>query len=154
MTGILSLSYQSITVNLSRFADANFPRERLEPLTAGQSRNGASLLNGPSYESKHIWNVSAIVPPADAALAQDISDLYQLLAGNVVVSDGIRPYTEPTPRTRPLVATTTATTIGSRVRYFAQFNALISGVTVNKLRLFEETYQVDFQLTELSKLTV
>ena len=153
----LKLLFASIEVELTAFSAGNFPRERFNPLTFSQSRNGATLLNGQSFESKHVWTVAAVVKEPAAELLQDIYDLFQLSPGNIVLTDTIARYTEPTPRTRPLAAGTTATTVGSRVRYFAEFNAgFNSALSVTKTaNAFEAEYEVSFQLIELAKrLTV
>lgn len=151
--GVLILSFSSISVTLRVFSAANIPRERIS-LGVDTSRNGATLLTGPpTIAQKHLWDISAIVSNADRLLLQDIHDLWQDSPGNIVLRDGIRELTETSPRTRPLVSGTSATTVASRVRYFAEFNVgFVSDLSIDRVSPGTNSrWQVAFQLRELAK---
>jgi len=148
----LTLTAYSLAVALSRFTSGNFPRERIDTADISRTAFGSINRRGTAYEPPHIWQVAAIVPEADALALQSMHDLYQLTPGAIVVDDLIRPYTEPSARTRALATgAPTATTVGSNVRYLARFNAEFQGaLSVEKLG--NGWHKVTFQLLETTKV--
>ena len=148
----LILSGYGISIELDRFSGNNFPRERPEPLAFSESRNGATLLSGQAFESKHIWQVSAVLTQSQSLLLGDLYDLFQQSPQALTIADKISPFTEISPRTRPLAPGTTATTIAARVRYFAEFNCgFNSRLSLVKQGLYTAA---DFQLKELAKRVI
>ncbi|MBW4484881.1 MAG: hypothetical protein KME14_20290 [Tildeniella torsiva UHER 1998/13D] len=148
----LTLTAYSFTATLSRFGSGNFPRERIETADLTRTAYGSMNRRGTSYEPPHLWQVTAVVDLATAEILQSMHDLYQLTPGSVVVDDLIRPYTEPSPRTRALATSSpAAVTLGSNVRYYARFNAEFQGaLTVEKLG--NGWHKATFQLIETTKV--
>lgn len=147
----LTLTAYGITATLDRFGSGNFPRERPTP-EIGRTAYGAINRRGTSYEEPHLWQVAAVVNLATADNLQSMHDLYQLAPGAVVLDDLIRPYTEPSPRTRALATGAgAAIVVGTNLRYFARFNVEFQGaMTVEKLG--NGWHKVGFQLIETTKV--
>jgi len=150
----LTLTAYSLSATLSRFGSGNYPRERIDTHDISRTAYGTVQRRGTSYEPPHLWQVATIVDSTAALALQSMHDLYQLAPGAVVVDDLIRPYTEPSPRSRALATgAAAAVTVGANVRYYARWNAeFAGGMTVEELG--NGWFKVSFQLVETTKVAV
>ena len=148
----LTLSAYSLSVSLSRFGSGNYPRERIDTNDISRTAYGTVQRRGTVYEPPHVWQVVAIVDEAAALTIQSMHDLYQLSPGAITVDDLIRPYTEPSPRTRALATGAgSPVTVGTNVRYYARFNAEFTGALAIE-DLGNRWYKVTIGLTETTKV--
>lgn len=148
----LTLTAYSLTATLSRFGSGNFPRERIDTADISRTAYGSINRRGTSYEAPHLWQVAAVVDLATAEILQSMHDLYQLAPDAIAVDDLIRPYTEPSPRTRALATSApAATTVGSNTRYYARFNAEFQGALAVE-KLGNGWHKVTFQLAETTRV--
>lgn len=161
----LTLAYGTITVTLSRFAEASWPRRRIEIAEISRTAFGTPNERGTSYEPPHLWQVSALVSDF-RALVTDFSDadrleaIYnraQLVGGDITLSDYTRDYSEPAPRTRALAAGGAAKTLGTTpnqmVRYPAVFNVRFAGELVLERQTSTGlSVLATFQLVETTKV--
>jgi len=149
----LTLSAYSLSVTLSRFGSGNYPRERIDTNDISRTAYGTVQRRGTVYEPPHLWQVVAIVDSTAVLTLQSMHDLYQLSPGAITIDDLIRPYTEPSPRSRALATGAgSPVSVGSNVRYFARFNAEFNGgLTVEALG--NGWFKASFGLTETTKVT-
>lgn len=131
----LTLVYGGITVALTRFSEKNWPRRRIETPEPSTTAWGAPNERGTAYEPPHLWQVSAIIndtraTAGDFSQADYLDAIYNrwlIIGGDIVLHDYSRDYSEPSPRTRALATGGTAVTVGTMVRYPAQFNVRFVG---------------------------
>jgi hypothetical protein len=160
----LSLSYSSITVALTQFTEANWPRKRLNPPEISRTAFNTPVERGYSFEAPHIWQVSAILSdqvavgqtfsPADNLVA--MYDLWQQVGGDIVLSDYTRDFSEAGTttgdRTRGLASGGSVTNSGNVIRYPATFNVRFAGeLNLSGPNAIE--VGVSFQLVETAKTT-
>ena len=131
----LTLVYAGITVSLTRFSEASWPRRRIETPELSRTAYGTPNERGTAYEAPHLWQVSAKVSDvrptaADFSQADNLEAIYnrwQTIGGDIVLHDYTRDYSEPSPRTRALATGGTVVTVAGTVRYPAQFRVRFAG---------------------------
>lgn len=148
----LTLTAYSLTVTLSRFDKGNYPRERIDTNDISRTAYGTVQRRGTIYEPPHLWQVVAIVDEATVLTLQSMHDLYQLSPGAITVDDLIRPYTEPSPRTRALATGAgSPVSVGGNVRCYARWSAEFSGGLIVE-ELGNGWFKASFGLTETTKV--
>jgi hypothetical protein len=156
----LTLTYGGLTVTLTRFSDASWPRRRIETPELSRTAYGTPVSRGTAYEPPHLWQIAAKVSDvrASAGVFSDLDNLeslfnrWQLLGGDIVLHDYTRDYSEPTPRTRAIASGGAAVTVGSMVRYPAQFNVRFSGELTLEIQSSQGSEVLaTFQLIETTK---
>lgn len=159
MSGLV-LSYAGLTVALTRFSDASWPRRRIETPELSRTAYGTPMVRGTSYEPPHLWQVAALVSDtratagafSDADTLEAMYNRWLIAGGDVVLHDYTRDYSEASPRTRALAAGGTAVTVGTTVRYPAQFNAQFSGeLTLERQTSTGTMVVASFQLLETTR---
>ena len=131
----LTLVYAGITVSLTRFSEASWPRRRIETPELSRTAWGTPNERGTSYEPPHLWQVSAKVSdvranPSAFSQADNLEAIYnrwQLTGGDITLHDYTRDYSEPSPRTRALATGGVVVTVAGTVRYPAQFRVRFAG---------------------------
>jgi len=147
---MITLNFANLTLPLTRFAEGNYPRERLNPPEISRSQWGTPLRTGTAYEAPHTWQISVYLSEDEADTLEAIYGAYIAAPAAVRVWDQARKYAEPSPRTRALVPGTSETAKGEQVLYFAQFNAEFSGpVSLGKAGNWR---QATFTLVETFKV--
>ena len=157
----LTLVYAGITVSLTRFSEASWPRRRIETPELSRTAWGTPNERGTAYEAPHLWQVSAAVSDRreTAASFSDLDNLegiynrWQLTGGDIILHDYTRDYSEPSPRTRALATGGVVVTVAGTVRYPAQFRVRFQG----ELGLTRQTSTgasvlATFQLLETTKI--
>ena len=161
MSGLV-LSYAGLTASLTRFSGASWPRRRIETPELSRTAWGTPVERGTSYESPHLWQVSALVSDvratvgsfSDADTLEAMYNRWLVASGDIVLHDYTRDYSEVSPRTRALAAGGTAVTVGTTVRYPAQFNVRFSGeLTLERQTSTGMMVLVNFQLIETTRRT-
>ena len=161
----LVLAYGTITVTLSRFSEASWPRRRIETAEISRTAFGTPNERGTSYEPPHLWQVSALVSDfralttdfSDADKLQAIYDRFQIVGGDITLSDYTRDYSEPSPQSRTMAAGGAVRTLGTApnqmVRYPAVFNVRFSGELVLERQTSTGlSLLATFQLVETTKV--
>ncbi len=159
MSSGLVLSYAGLTVSLTRFSGASWPRRRIETPEISRTAWGTPIERGTAYEPPHIWQVSALVSDvsgvgafSDADTLEAMYNRWLVASGDLVLHDYTRDYSEATPRTRALAAGGVAVTVGSTVRYPAQFNVRFSGeLTLERQTSTGTMVLASFQLLETTR---
>ena len=131
----LTLQYAGITVSLTRFSEASWPRRRIETPELSRTAWGTPNERGTAYEVPHLWQVSANVSdvranPSAFSQADNLEAIYnrwQLTGGDIILHDYTRDYSEPSPRTRALATGGAVVTVAGTVRYPAQFRVRFAG---------------------------
>jgi hypothetical protein len=161
MSGLV-LSYAGLTVSLTRFSGASWPRRRIETPEISRTAYGTPVERGTSYEAPHIWQVSALVSDvrattgsfSDADTLEAMYNRWLVASGDLVLHDYTRDYSEASPRTRALAAGGVAVTVGTTVRYPAQFNVRFSGeLTLERQTSTGTMVLANFQLIETTRRT-
>ena len=159
MSSGLVLSYAGLTVSLTRFSGASWPRRRIETPELSRTAWGTPIERGTSYEAPHIWQVSALVSDvrasasafSDADTLEAIYNRWLVASGDLVLHDYTRDYSEVSPQTRALAAGGVAVTVGTTVRYPAQFNVRFSGELTLEIQTSSGDVLAGFQLIETTK---
>jgi hypothetical protein len=156
----LTLTYQGLSVSITRFDGATWPRTRIDTPELSRTAYNTPIERGTSYEPPHIWQVTALISdaresptafsPADNLEA--MFNLWQVTGGDLVLHDYTRDYSEIAPRSRALASGGVVAASAGLVRYPAQFNVRFSG----DLRMERQTstgtmVKVTFQLIETTK---
>lgn len=159
MSGLV-LSYAGLTVALTRFSGASWPRRRIETPELSRTAYGTPIERGTSYEPPHLWQVAALVSDArdtassfsDADVLEAMYNRWLVASGDLVLHDYTRDYSEVSPRTRALATGGTAVTVGTTVRYPAQFNVRFSGeLTLERQTSRGNMVLASFQLLETTR---
>lgn len=159
MSGLV-LSYAGLTATLTRFSGASWPRRRIETPELSRTAWGTPVERGTSYEAPHIWQVSALVSDirdtagsfSEADTLEAMYNRWLVASGDIVMHDYTRDYSEASPRTRALAAGGVAVTVGTTVRYPAQFNVRFSGeLTLERQTSTGMMVLANFQLIETTK---
>jgi hypothetical protein len=159
MSGLV-LSYAGLTVALTRFSDASWPRRRIETPELSRTAYGTPMVRGTSYEPPHLWQVAALVSDtratagafSDADTLEAMYNRWLIAGGDVVLHDYTRDYSEASPRTRALASGGAAVTVGTTVRYPAQFNVQFSGeLTLERQTSTGTMVVASFQLLETTR---
>ncbi len=128
----ITLSLNSLTLSISHFLDAKYPRVLAEPLPRVEySAFGTPVGDGPTYESKHIWAINTLLTHEEANILQAIYVEFDTirrssptLDASILVTDTNQAFLERTPRTRGIAPDTLENSVGiSIVAYYAQFKA-------------------------------
>ena len=144
---------------MTRFSGASWPRRRIETPEITRTAWGTPQERGTSYEPPHLWQVAALVSdlraPGTFSEADTLEAMYSrwlVASGDLVLHDYTRDYSEAAPRTRQLAAGRTATTVGTTVRYAAQFNVRFSGeLTLERQDSTGTMVLASFQLIETTR---
>lgn len=123
MSSSIILASGSLSLTITRFSNASYPRERIDGPTLSYSAYGSPVREGTWFEPKHIWNIEARLN-ATERLMLDRLYAYWLLSDPkpaIILSDQTRQFTEPSPRTRALASGATETIADGMTSYFAQF---------------------------------
>jgi hypothetical protein len=156
----LTLTYQGLSISLTRFDGTSWPRTRIDTPELSRTAYNTPIERGTSYEPPHIWQVSALVSDARAT-ASDFSDMdtleamfntWQIAGGDLVLHDYTRDFSEAAPQTRALATGGTVRTSGTIVRYPAQFNVRFSGdLKIDRQTSTGTMVKATFQLVETTK---
>ena len=157
----LTLVYAGITVSLTRFSEASWPRRRIETPELSRTAYGTPVERGTAFEPPHLWQVSTAVSDRreTAASFSDLDNLegiynrWQIIGGDIILHDYSRDFSEPSPRTRALATGGVVVTVAGTVRYPAQFRVRFQG----ELGLTRQTSTgasvlATFQLLETTKI--
>jgi hypothetical protein len=159
MSGLV-LTYAGLTSTLTRFSGASWPRRRIETPELSRTAWGTPVERGTSYEAPHLWQVSALVNDArattgsfsDADTLEAMYNRWLVASGDLVLHDYTRDYSEASPRTRALATGGVAVTVGTTVRYPAQFNVRFSGeLTLERQTSTGTMVLANFQLIETTR---
>lgn len=149
------LELGGITARFDRFFGSSFPR-----IGAGTDNgvtytaSGVAVQSGTLYEAKHLWTIDAFCTRVNRDALKAIwaeSEYQRRILGlpEILVSDGIEPFTERSPRSRALAAGAVVITSGNYLSYFAQFKAVLT--MMPEFRPLARDYGVIFTLQETSK---
>jgi hypothetical protein len=156
----LTLTYQGLSVAFTRFDGASWPRKRIDTPEISRTAYGTPIQRGTSFEPPHLWQISALVSDvrssptvfSDADNLEAMFNLWQIASGDLVLHDYSRDYSELAPRTRALATGGTVATVGTVVRYPAQFNVRFSGdLTLERQTSKGTMIKATFQLVETTK---
>jgi hypothetical protein len=158
MSGLV-LTYAGLTLTLTRFSGASWPRRRIETPEISRTAWGTPVERSTAYEAPHIWQVSALVSDArattesfsDADTLEAMYNRWLVASGDLVLHDYTRDYSEASPRTRALATGGTAVTVGTTVRYPAQFNVRFSSELTLEIQTSSGDVLAGFQLIETTK---
>ena len=158
-TGLV-ISYAGLTVALTRFSGASWPRRRIETPEISRTAWGTPIERSTAYEPPHLWQVAALVSDtratsgafSDADTLEAMYNRWLVTSGDLVLHDYTRDYSEASPRTRALAAGGTVVTVSSTVRYPAQFNVRFSGeLTLERQTSMGTMVLASFQLLETTR---
>jgi hypothetical protein len=88
---------------------------------------------------------------SDADTLEAIYNRWLVASGDLVLHDYTRDYSEVSPQTRALAAGGVAVTVGTTVRYPAQFNVRFSGELTLEIQTSSGDVLAGFQLIETTK---
>ncbi|MBD2570013.1 hypothetical protein [Anabaena lutea] len=131
MSGLI-LTVNDLELKITKFLSPRFPRGRIGPLPSIEySANGSSILDGPIFPIKFLWSINASLDLEETDILQAIyseSDYNRrnLTGPLITLTDNTLSFVEHAPRTRPLAAGSTETTISNnQIKYFAKFQTFI-----------------------------
>lgn len=160
MSSGLVLTYAGLTATLTRFSGASWPRRRIETPELSRTVYGTPIERSTSYEPPHLWQISALVSDtratagafSDADVLEAMYNRWLVASGDLVLHDYTRDYSEAAPRTRALATGGTVVTVGTTVRYPAQFNVRFSGeLTLERQTSTGTMVVATFQLLETTR---
>lgn len=126
----LTLSLNGLSLKLNKFTDNKLPRAVIDPYGGVEySIYGTPIGDGPAFEPKFVWAVTAFVDKDQERLIGAIYAEFDRLrrtqpyqSANILLIDINQEYQEKLPRTRALAPDTTQQFVGAaHVSYFAQF---------------------------------
>ena len=127
----LTLDLDSISVTFSSFANNEYPRTTVQPLSSVEfSVLGTPSIQGSYFEPKYMWNISAYIDREQREMLDAIAHEFHtrrrnLDDANILIYDRTATVAEKN-RTRSLVPNTVETAIGGGfVVYYAVFKAAI-----------------------------
>jgi hypothetical protein len=130
--GTLTLTLEDITVTLDKFVGSDRPRQLPQIGEVSINDGGSVIINGATFEGKHIWVPSAFVTSAQRINLSAIwarSDYLRRTTGTgyqILIYDQTEEFQESTAQTRDKVPTTSVTAVGIHsVSYFAQFYGIL-----------------------------
>lgn len=148
---MITLTFGSRVVQISRFADKRLPRVRVNPAAIDYNASGSPVLRGSQFEAKFLWSINALLTPEEYGLLQLIygeseAARRQFLDPTILLDDQTEQIYESA-RSRALVPGTGATDLVGAVAYYARFGCFFvrppEGVEAGNY------YQVQASLAEL-----
>ena len=152
----LDLIYEDLSLTITRFGPATWPRTVIEFPEISRSFSGTPVERGLSFLPPHVWQITAIL--SDVSTPTTLSELdileaiyqrYLEFSGDIRVHDRTRDFKEKTTRTRAVATGGTVKTVGTTLTYPAQFNARFSeGLEPGRRTKKGTEVDCTFQLTE------
>jgi len=129
---MLVLTLDALSVQLDRMPAGDRPRQLPQIGELSYNDGGTPVINGQTYEAKHIWVVTCYMSRPNRRL---LSALYEKAEFNrrttgadyqITIDDTTEEIQEPTPRTRGIVTGTDEISVaGGMVSYFARFKGVM-----------------------------
>lgn len=120
--GTVQISFSGFSVSFSQFTGNIYPRQPETSQGITYSIAGAVNRTGPSYSpKKQIWPLDCELADAELLTLQRLLAAHEANPASISLADYTLQFVEATPRTHA-IASGSATTSGSTVAYWAQFN--------------------------------